>query len=172
MNYPAKAWARGCEACVESGYPGDEQAIFQMDWRTAQHDGQWQLMYLLGAREQLAMYHPSGFNTFNVLPNLAPIYTAERLGMKPRDLSGWQATAATLKARIPGPPRSHSGRYSWYEHCPQGWPAVAEERDCLTNAMMFVELADAFGWDCFPRVFSYYAHNLTHQTKVSLCRCL
>ena len=49
------------------------QAIFQMDFASAQHEGQWQLLYLLGTREQLAMYHPSGFNTYLVLPNLAPL---------------------------------------------------------------------------------------------------
>jgi len=175
MNYPAKAWAAGCEACHEAGgYPGDDVAIFQMDWKSVQHEGQWQLLYLLGGREQLAMYHPSGFNTFNVLPNIAPMYVQRQLSMFPRNLSAWEATAATLKARQPGPPRSHSGRYSWYEFCPPTvWPdspsgmsGAAQERDCLTNAMLFKELADAFGWDCFQRAFEYYAHNLTQHTKV------
>eukprot|EP01051_Picozoa_sp_SAG22_P005081 SAG22_NODE_292_length_12914_cov_41.306594_6_plen_543_part_00 len=165
-DYPATAYAAGCEFCVETGYPGDEAAIFAMDAKATQHEGQWQLFNLLGAREQLDMYHPSGFNTFLVLPNLAPVYVAQNLGLKPRDLSAWEKTAASLKARTPGPPRSHVGRYSWYEHCPQGYPAVAEERDCLTNAMMWLELADAFGWSCFQHAFDYYAGNLTRQTKV------
>ena len=166
LNYPSKAWAPGCEVCVSTGYPGDVEGVFAMDWKETQRHSQWELLYLLGAREQKAMYHPSGFNTDRVLPNIAPMYVTTKLGMAPRNLSGWKATAATLKARVPGPTRSHSGRYSWYESCPAGWPLVAQERDCLTNAMLFAEVAEAFGWECFEHVFDYYAHNLTHQTKV------
>ena len=152
--------------CKQTGYSGDVDGVFNMGWKTTQHHSQWELLYLLGAREQLAMYHPSGFNTDRVLPNLAPMYAMAKLGMLPRDLGPWQATAASLKARVPGPPRSHSGRFSWYESCPAGWPLVAQERDCLTNAMLFKELAEAFGWECFGHIFDYYAHNLTRQTKV------
>ena len=79
-----------------------------MDATQVQHEGQWQLFYLLGGREQLSIYHPSGFNTFNVLPNLAPIYVAHKLGLQPRNLSAWRATAAALKARCGyHPPCAH-----------------------------------------------------------------
>jgi hypothetical protein len=183
LNYPAKAWTARCEACrnTESGnstnwYPGDDASIFTVaDVKTipSMHEGHWQLLYLLGGREQLSMYHPSGFNTFNVLPNLAPMYVAQRLGISHRNLSAWRATAAVLKARTPGPLRSHVGRFSWYEGLPPtAWPpsldmaAIAKERDSLTNAIMFREVADAFGWSCFQRAFEFYAHNLTQRTKV------
>lgn len=79
----------------------------------------------------------------------------------------------SIEHRVPGSPRSHVGRYSWYERCPPTvWPpstdlrTVAAERDCLTNAMLFVEIAEAFGWACFQRSFDYYAQNLTRKTKV------
>lgn len=165
-DYPGTAWAAGCEACVALGYPGDEESIFFMDYATVQHEGQWELQYMLGMREQLDMYHPSGFNTYLVLPNLAPMYTAEKLGMEPRDLSAWEAAATRLKAEKPGSPRSHIGRFSWYGNCPVGYPANASETDCLTNALLFRELAATFGWECYMNVFDFYARNLTQKTKV------
>ena len=66
--------------------------------------------------------------------------------MMPRNLSAWEAAAARLKAETPGSKRSHVGRYSWYSGCPAGYPANASETDCLTNAMLFKEVADAFGY--------------------------
>ena len=39
-----------------------------------QNEGQWELQYMLAMREQFDMYHPSGFNTYLVLPNLGPMY--------------------------------------------------------------------------------------------------
>ena len=48
------------------------------------------------------MYHPAGFDTYFVLPNIAPVYIAQQLGMKARNLSAWEATAEQLKQMAAG----------------------------------------------------------------------
>jgi hypothetical protein len=88
-----------------------------------------------------AVFHPWGWGMEWIIPNIVPQYVAMQMGLKSRDLSGFLANATAYW-------HDPSLNYHWNIPCPK----------CTTFGLLFQQLADAFGYECFQHVFEeYYA---------------